>query len=694
MAVVQISRIQVRRGKENSGSGLPQLASGEMAWSVDAQNLWIGNGSVAEGAPNVGNTKILTANDLGSNGNILDLITFQYKKNDYSIVTSSLGPNYPIIRPLQDRLDDAVSVMDFGATGDGVTDDTAALQLAINELFLNPINVTNKSSRKTLIFPAGTYITTTTLYVPSYATLIGYGIGKTTIQYNNTASAPGPVIQFVNDTATPGVPNIFSMPLVERPTYNPIGSSGTTLKLTRTDALAGTTGISVGMVITGTGFSGAQTVTAIVDSQTVTISLAPNGTPSGVLIFTATQAPAPTYISQPKNIQVSNMSLYTNTSDQAGLQLDAVRDSRFENLEITGAWALLANEYSRGIYLTAFSRLVTCQRNLFKNIQIAGFTYGILSNNDIYNNAFTDLYVTNCRQGVALGKTSNRTSTGQQYGPCNTTFTDSIFENIKQQAVYIYLGSGNTTRNTRLINVGNDGGSNTTSAQYPQIYFAVAGNSSQYDQSDRGDDLATVIPSVNTTYTASGSSGTVLNVASTTGISVGMSIAGTGFNPLVSPYTWTVQSISSNVQVIISSAPNGTPSGVLTFSVPYYPEVSGLVSYDSHSVRQVNITNPSTSTFAFRLPLPTDGVNYVINYVYRSTVLAISRRGTITIMCDVINNSVQLSDEYDYTGRNDGTYDVNLAFTARIITNSLEIDYINNSVSDAGLLMYSYSAVL
>ena len=101
MAVVQISRIQVRRGKENSGSGLPQLASGEMAWSIDSQNLWIGNGSVAEGAPFVGNTKILTQNDLGSNGNILDLISYQYKKNDYTIVTGVAGANYPFIRDIQ-----------------------------------------------------------------------------------------------------------------------------------------------------------------------------------------------------------------------------------------------------------------------------------------------------------------------------------------------------------------------------------------------------------------------------------------------------------------------------------------------------------------------------------------------------------------------------------------------------------------
>ena len=63
MAVVSISRIQVRRGRKNQGSGLPQLASGELGWAVDAQELWIGNGAVSEGSPYVGNTKLLSEHD-------------------------------------------------------------------------------------------------------------------------------------------------------------------------------------------------------------------------------------------------------------------------------------------------------------------------------------------------------------------------------------------------------------------------------------------------------------------------------------------------------------------------------------------------------------------------------------------------------------------------------------------------------
>jgi Major tropism determinant N-terminal domain len=58
MAIVQISRIQQRRGLEQD---LPQLASGEMGWSIDTNKLYIGNGTLAEGSPLPGqNTEILT----------------------------------------------------------------------------------------------------------------------------------------------------------------------------------------------------------------------------------------------------------------------------------------------------------------------------------------------------------------------------------------------------------------------------------------------------------------------------------------------------------------------------------------------------------------------------------------------------------------------------------------------------------
>lgn len=57
MAVVQISQIKQRRGLQEN---LPQLASAELGWSIDTRQLYIGNGTLAEGAPEIGNTEILT----------------------------------------------------------------------------------------------------------------------------------------------------------------------------------------------------------------------------------------------------------------------------------------------------------------------------------------------------------------------------------------------------------------------------------------------------------------------------------------------------------------------------------------------------------------------------------------------------------------------------------------------------------
>lgn len=196
MAVVSISRIQVRRGKKFSDSGIPQLASGEFGWALDAQELYIGNGSVAEGAPYVGNTRILT-----DKTNIFDLAGSYSYRSDDSFIQTGATANSPIERSLQDRLDDIVSVRSFGAFGDN-TMQTSALQRAIDQLFLNSANKTNPASRVVLHLPPGTYLVNETIYLPPYVTLRGAGSDKTVI----TSTATGPVFRTVNSASTPGNP--------------------------------------------------------------------------------------------------------------------------------------------------------------------------------------------------------------------------------------------------------------------------------------------------------------------------------------------------------------------------------------------------------------------------------------------------------------------------------------------------------
>ena len=86
-------------------------------------------------------------------------------------------------RSIQKKLDDFASVKDFGAKGDGVTDDTEAINRAMYELYCRTSSLT---AHKTLYFPAGNYIVNGSINVPSHARLRGEGTYNT--QITQTAS--------------------------------------------------------------------------------------------------------------------------------------------------------------------------------------------------------------------------------------------------------------------------------------------------------------------------------------------------------------------------------------------------------------------------------------------------------------------------------------------------------------------------
>ena len=166
MAIVQISRITNRKGLQTD---LPQLAGAELGWSIDERRLFIGNGTIAEGAPVVGNTEILTE--------FSDILAFQttytYKGEAAGyIVQTGDTPGTPVSQSLQSWMDQWASVKDFGAVGDGVTDDTAAINRALYQLYCREVN---PQIRRSLYFPAGVYLINETVIIPPYATLIGEG---------------------------------------------------------------------------------------------------------------------------------------------------------------------------------------------------------------------------------------------------------------------------------------------------------------------------------------------------------------------------------------------------------------------------------------------------------------------------------------------------------------------------------------
>tara|TARA_E500000178_G_scaffold22200_1_gene20703 strand:- start:581 stop:2179 length:1599 start_codon:yes stop_codon:yes gene_type:complete len=170
MPIVQISRIQHRRGKRTD---LPQLAAGELGWVIDEQRLFIGNGTVSDGAPAVGNTEIITS---GSSA-FTSALSHTYK--------GYLGDSTPVTttqqRTLQQRLDDYVSVKDFGAKGDNSTADITAIQNALDEIYKDT-DKDDTRARRVLFFPAGTYRINAALKIPPYAHLVGEGPDKTIIR--------------------------------------------------------------------------------------------------------------------------------------------------------------------------------------------------------------------------------------------------------------------------------------------------------------------------------------------------------------------------------------------------------------------------------------------------------------------------------------------------------------------------------
>ncbi len=165
MAIVQVSRITNRKGVEEN---LPQLAGAELGWCIDSRKLFIGNGTLQEGAPIVGNTEILTEfSDIAA----ITSYTYTDLAAGYAVQTGPTSSD-PVVRTVQEKLDDFADVRDFGAIGDGDTDDTDAINRALYQLYC--IN-DSSLSRRTLYFPAGTYNVSASIVIPTYAKLVGEG---------------------------------------------------------------------------------------------------------------------------------------------------------------------------------------------------------------------------------------------------------------------------------------------------------------------------------------------------------------------------------------------------------------------------------------------------------------------------------------------------------------------------------------
>ena len=193
MAVIQISRIQVRRGLHDN---LPSLASAEMGWSLDTRRLFIGNGTVTEGAPVVGKTEVLT-----EHSDILALVDiFSFKALPAGFIANTGPNNTQFTRSLQEKLDDVVNVRDFGAKGDGTTDDTGAITRALINTFGYSSTYAGVSTRRTIYFPSGKYLVSSIINVPPFVNIVGDS-ADTTLIFNATDSTIATIFRFTDNNA-------------------------------------------------------------------------------------------------------------------------------------------------------------------------------------------------------------------------------------------------------------------------------------------------------------------------------------------------------------------------------------------------------------------------------------------------------------------------------------------------------------
>ena len=110
------------------------------------------------------NASTVRASSIYLDGNLLTTSSAAVAPNA-NAVSYNQGSTGSVARTVESKFKDSISVKDFGAVGDGSTDDTTKIQAAL----------TAASGSKNVYLPAGTYIVSTTIYIPSNTYFVGDG---------------------------------------------------------------------------------------------------------------------------------------------------------------------------------------------------------------------------------------------------------------------------------------------------------------------------------------------------------------------------------------------------------------------------------------------------------------------------------------------------------------------------------------
>ena len=450
MAIVQISRITQRQGLLDD---LPQpLAGAEFGWAVDQRRLFIGNGEVAEGAPVVGNTEVLTEfTDILS---LASAYTYQGQAAGYAAQT---GPTTgdPVSQSIQSRLDSfAVSTV-FDAVGDGDTDVTAAINRALFQLYCVQ---SNTQIRRSLFFPAGTYIITDTIKVPPFAKLYGEGADSTIFLFevqvwaSNTGYAEGVLVKV--ESVTPGVFNYY-----------------------RSVAAVPPTGIAIG----NTAYWDPTTL------PTYVIETADSLQQTGVNIGQGNAV-------SPRNVEISGMTFQTTEVGSHQIcNLERVQQCYFDSVNFVGPLTeqdldTSVDDFSCVVF-NGTAQVPPTQITLDK-CKFIGATYAVSTNQLVKGVTISNGWMDTLYQGVYLGG-----STVVNGGPAGVRIVHNEFDNIFAEGIVIENCSLNASAYNTFYDVGNHF-FGTVLPQTPIININADSNLSIGDLFQRNDAQALTQPRI------------------------------------------------------------------------------------------------------------------------------------------------------------------------------------------------------
>ena len=118
--------------------------------------------------------------------------------------------------------------------------------------------------------------------------------------------------------------------------------------------------------------------------------------------------------------------------------------------------------------------------------------------------------------------------------------------------------------------------------------------------------------------------------------------------------------------------------------------------YAKKEPRTITLTYNTSLTNLFRLPT-VETTSFEINYVLESTFYTQVRRGRILISYDKDADTLQVSDEYEYTGSTNEDTRIVFNASSAASTDSVMIQYINNNTFDTNInptiMTYTYSAL-